>query len=421
MKIEIKVPAMGESITEATIGTIIKPTGSAVKADDEVLELETDKVNQVLYAPQAGVITIQVKPEQVVKIGDVIGYVDTEGAAVSQSKETPAAPPPKEELASPKETPPPPREAPVTTPTKPIAPPKAATPQTAQAQSPSLSPPGDPTKEVRLTKERFLDDLAAKEASPSASEPSHLPPKLLQTEVHAGTAERPVTRKKLSKIRKVIAQRLLEAQHSTAMLTTFNEVDMTAVMGLREKYKEAFTKEHGVKLGFMSFFVKAVVYALMEVPEVNAYIENDEFVQREYLDIGIAVGTERGLVVPVVRACDKLSFAGIEKAIEGYAVRAKEGKLAVDDLTGGCFTITNGGTYGSLMSTPILNPPQSAILGMHKIQKRPVVVNDQIVIRPMMYLALSYDHRVIDGKEAVTFLVHIKNCLEEPSRLLLEV
>ncbi len=395
MKIEIKVPAMGESISEATIGTIMKPTGSAVKADEEILELETDKVNQVLYAPQAGVITIQVKPEQVVKIGDVIGFVDTE--AVSATAPTEAATPPPQ----PKPTPAPAPKA--------VAQP---VPEVKLTPQPSLAPPGTPSQNVRLTKERFLEDLLpSEEPKPAvAHEPSTLPPKLMQTEVHAGTAERPVTRKKLTKIRKVIAQRLLEAQHSTAMLTTFNEVDMSAVMGLREKYKEAFTKEHGVKLGFMSFFVKAAVYAMMEVPEANAFIEGDEFVQREYYDIGIAVGTERGLVVPVVRGCDKLSFAGIEKSIEGYAARAKEGRLSVDDLTGGGFTITNGGVYGSLMSTPILNPPQSAILGMHKIQKRPVVINDQIVIRPMMYLALSYDHRVIDGKEAVTFLIHIKNC-----------
>jgi 2-oxoglutarate dehydrogenase E2 component (dihydrolipoamide succinyltransferase) len=225
----------------------------------------------------------------------------------------------------------------------------------------------------------------------------------------------------MSKIRRLIATRLVEVQQETAMLTTFNEVDMTAVMGLREKYKEAFTKEHGTKLGFMSFFIKASISALQAFPEVNAYIDGEDIVQREYFDIGIAVGTERGLIVPVLRNCDQLTFAGIEKQIENFAAQAKKGSLSVDDLQGGGFTITNGGVYGSLLSTPILNPPQCAILGMHKIMKRPVVVNDEIVIRQMMYLALSYDHRLIDGKEAVSFLVHIKNTLEDPARLLLEV
>ncbi len=374
MKQEIKVPAMGESIAEATIGQIIKPSGSAVKMDEEILELETDKVNQVLYAPQNGVITLTVKPDEVVKIGAVIGYVEDDGKV---EVETPKSTPKIEE--------------------KPVE------------QNTPTAPQPTETGTLRITKETYVQETLSKREQPI----THKAPEPL--------GERGETRKKMSKIRKVIAQRLVEAQHTTAMLTTFNEVDMSAVMELRNKYKEYFLKEHGAKLGFMSFFVKAAVSALQAFPDVNSYIDGDEIVHREYYDIGIAVGTERGLVVPVVRSCDSLTFAGIEQGIEEYALKAKNGKLAVDDLQGGGFTITNGGVYGSLLSTPILNPPQSGILGMHKIEKRPIVVEDEIVIRPMMYLALSYDHRIIDGKEAVSFLVHIKNCLEDPARLLLEV
>lgn len=423
MKVEIKVPAMGESITEATIGTIIKASGSTVKADDEIIELETDKVNQVLYAPQAGVVTFQVKPDQVVKIGEVIGYIDTEAQAATQPASTGPAPEAKVEAAKPAASIPQ-TEKPFLDPT-PKVPPVAKEPITPlPPQNPALSPPGSATADVRQTKEKYVEELKTpaepKPAEAGAASAVSSPAPKAQP-VAGGTPERPVTRTKLSKIRKVIAQRLVEAQQTTAMLTTFNEVDMSTVMELREKYKEPFLKEHGVKLGFMSFFVKAVVTALKEVPQINAFIDGEDLVQRQYIDVGVAVGTDRGLFVPVVRGCDKLSFAEIEKGIEEFAKKAREGKLMADDLQGGGFTITNGGVYGSLLSTPILNPPQSGILGMHKIQKRPVVVNDQIVIRPMMYLALSYDHRVVDGKEAVTFLVHVKDYLEDPSRLLLEV
>lgn len=387
MKEEIKVPPMGESITEATVGTLIKKSGSAVQADDEILELETDKVNQVLYAKAAGVLTLQVNADDVVKIGQVIGFIDTE----AKSKE-----------AAPVEKPP--------------AQPPAAKP--VEKPAPVLS-----EKEgIRFGKEEFLSDLRQK--APEKAPAPELKPAKVETLQPAApeiqTTERE-TRRKMSKIRKVIASRLVEAQQTTAMLTTFNEVDCSAIMLLREKYKELFQKKYGAKLGFMSFFVKAVIAALKQIPDLNSYIDGDEIVHREYFDIGIAVGTERGLVVPVVRNCDRLSLAEIEKEIEVYATKAREGRLAVDDLQGGGFTITNGGVYGSLLSTPILNSPQSGILGMHKIEKRAVVVNDQIVIRPMMYLALSYDHRIVDGKEAVTFLVHVKNALEDPSRLLIEV
>lgn len=395
MKVEIKVPAMGESITEATVGTLIKPSGSMVKADDEILELETDKVNQVLYAPQSGVVSFQVQTGQTVKIGEIIGYIDSEAAAQTTKA---------------------PQEKPVLDPALKISPNPSSAASLTQ-QPPSLPPPGSASTEVRVTKESYVEGLQKPSSLPKAAtaKAAELKPS------NTGTPERPVSRTKLPKIRKVIAERLVQAQQTTAMLTTFNEVDMTTVLELREKYKEVFLKEHGVKLGFMSFFVKAVVTAIKEVPQINAFIEGDDLVQREYTDIGIAVGTDKGLFVPVVKGCDKLSFADIEKAIESFAKRVREGTISVDDLQGGGFTITNGGVYGSLLSTPILNPPQSGILGMHKIQKRAVVENDQIVIRPMMYLALSYDHRVIDGKEAVSFLVHVKNYLEDPSRLLLEV
>ena len=367
MKEEIKVPAMGESITEATIGTILKTSGSHVNADDELLELETDKVNQVLYAPQAGVVTYTVKPEDKVTIGQVIGHVDTEGA--------PAAEPSKKETPAEKKE----EKAPFAT---------------------QIPPPlASPREAARKLKEDFVADVRAKEAPPEVK------PAVAPTPQPKAPSEKRETRTKMTKIRKVIATRLVEAQRTTAMLTTFNEVDLTEVMALREKYKESFQKQHGVKLGFMSFFVKASVSAMKEFPEINSYIDGDDIVHREYYHIGIAVGTDRGLIVPVIRDCDRLTFAEIESAIENYAKKAREGTIVVDELQGGGFTITNGGIYGSLLSTPIINPPQSAILGMHKIMKRPVAINDQVVIRPMMYLALSYDHRIVDGKEAVSFLV----------------
>lgn len=364
MKVEIKVPAMGESISEASIGEILKKSGSKVSVDDELLELETDKVNQVIYAPQSGILELKVKSGDHVAIGDVIGSIDTEVQQVVEKQ--------KEE----------------------------------------------PKKEVvesgaRVSKEHAVDELLQKKSKEEI--PVQKPVKSEKT-TPISTRE---TRKKMSKIRQVIGERLLEAKQSTAMLTTFNEVDMSAIMSLREKYKDSFQKEFGVKLGFMSFFVKAVVNSLKEFPDFNSYIDGDEIVHREYYDIGIAVGTDRGLVVPVLKNCDFLNCHEIEKEIEVYAKKAKEGGLTLDDLKGGGFTITNGGVYGSLLSTPILNPPQCGILGMHKIMKRAVVINDEITIRPMMYLALSYDHRLIDGKAAVSFLIAIKNCLEDPHRIFL--
>lgn len=387
MKIEIKVPAMGESISEVVIGSILVPSGQSVKADQEILELETDKVNQLLYAPKAGIVNLTVQSGQLVKIGQVIGTIDTEAKLESAKRPTP----PVEE--------------------------KTETPKREEITSAEAPKPEQPIKQpeasIRYTQEKFLEELQ--------QEPKQTTKQEQPAQVPAVSDEERETRQRLSGIRKVIANRLIEAQQTTVMLTTFNEVDMTQVTQAREKYKDVFIKKYGVKLGFMSFFVKACIKALKAFPDLNSYIDGEELVRRNYYDIGIAVGTERGLIVPVVRQCDQLSFADIEKAIESFAKKAREGGLTVADLQGGGFTITNGGIYGSLLSTPILNPPQSGILGMHKMMKRPVVVDDQIVIRSMMYLALSYDHRIVDGKEAVSFLVAIKEALEDPTRLLLEI
>ncbi|MFT4552674.1 MAG: 2-oxoglutarate dehydrogenase E2 component (dihydrolipoamide succinyltransferase) [Chlamydiales bacterium] len=431
MKLEIKVPTLGESVTEASISAILKESGAVVATDDEIVELETDKVNQVLYSPSSGKLTLTVGIDQTVQIGDVIGFVDSD-VSVPQDTTVPTEPAPvaKEAAPAPKAIPQEVAEKVAVTKTIPPRTVKAAAPASSPARS--ASAPG-----VRKMKESFLDELRnpppltqiAAPASAAVSGGAAAPTKqttapdphpLAVTPPPSGEA-RPEVRKRMSRIRKVIASRLVEAQASTAMLTTFNEVDMTAVMELRKRYKDTFLKRHGVKLGFMSFFVKAVVSALMDIPGLNSYIDGDESVEREYYDIGIAVSSEKGLVVPVVRNCDRLSFAMIENAIGYFARKARSGKLAVDELQGGGFTITNGGVFGSLVSTPILNSPQSGILGMHKIQERPVAIDGKVEIRPMMYLALSYDHRIVDGKEAVTFLVNIKDTLEDPSRFLLDI
>lgn len=370
MKVEIKIPSMGESVSEAIVSNILKANGSFVKIDEEILELETDKVNQVLYAPQSGTLTLSVKKEETVKIGQVIGFVDTEGAATTPEVKASAPTPP------------------------PVAP-----------------APAPVSKEsARVMMPEFIASTQKTAAAPAPAE------RVVQP---VDTSK--VSRKKMSSLRKVIASRLVEAKNTTAMLTTFNEIDMSAIMEIRAKEKDTFLKKHGVKLGFMSFFIKGVVAALKAIPEVNAYIDKDEIVTLKTYDISVAVSTDRGLMVPVISRCDDLSFGEIEKALEIYSKKAREGTISIDDLRGGSFTITNGGVFGSLLSTPILNPPQSAILGMHSIVKRAVVVNDQIVIRPMMYVALSYDHRIVDGKEAVLFLVHLKQSLEDPSRLLLNL
>lgn len=370
MKVEIKVPSLGESISEATISRIIKTSGSAVRRDEEILELETDKVNQVLYAPQAGQLSLSVKVGDTVKIGQLIGIVDTDIQA-------PSAPAPKAETK--------PESKPAPAPSAPSAGPSArkmAPDIISEIKSPKQAPVANPV----IT------------AAPATG-----------------------NRKRMSSLRRTIAQKLVEVKNTTAMLTTFNEVDMTRIMEIRAKEQEDFQARYGVKLGFMSFFIKAAVSALKSFPDVHAYIEGEDIVAFPNFDIGVAVSTEKGLMVPVVRSCDTNSFGEIEKQIVAYSKKAREGGISMDDLRGGCFTLTNGGTFGSLLSTPILNPPQSAILGMHAIVKRPIALNDQVVIRPMMYLALSYDHRIIDGKEAVQFLVHMKENLEDPTRLLLEL
>ena len=377
MKIEIKVPPMGESISEATIGSFLKKAGESVKEAEEIIEIETEKVNQPLYAPAAGEVTWSVAEGETVAIGAVIGFVDTEkkGVEAEPKKEKPA--PPKEETVK----------------EKPAAPKEEAVEKKQEG-------------EIRQGVDQFLANLEEKEKAP----PVH------KKEVVSGERE---TRTKMSRIRKTIANRLVDSLHEAAMLTTFNEVDMSAVMQLRAKYKESFLEQHGVKLGFMSFFVKAVVEALKAFPAFNSYLSGEEIVERHYYDIGIAVGTERGLVVPVLRECDQLSFAQIEQQIAEYAKKARKGGLRIEDLEGGGFTITNGGVYGSLLSTPILNPPQVGILGMHAIMSRPMAIDNQVEVRPMMYLALSYDHRIVDGKEAVSFLVHLKKSLEDPACMML--
>jgi 2-oxoglutarate dehydrogenase E2 component (dihydrolipoamide succinyltransferase) len=374
--LEIKVPSLGESVVEASVGAILQPTGSIVAQDAELLELETDKVNQVLYAPAAGKVNLTVKSGDVVKVGEIIGTIDPSQAGAS--------------------APPPPKSAP------------KAEEKSIQIPAPAPAPTA-PMPPARKMADEFFSD---KGPAPLPSSPPPL------SEVRS---EGRTTRKKMTKLRRVIAQKLVEVKNQTAMLTTFNEVDMSTVIAVRQREQENFQKRHEVKLGFMSFFVKACVAALQEYPDINARIDGDDMIFCNYFDIGIAVGTEKGLFVPVLRDADRMSFADIEKKLKEYANKAKSGSITVDEMQGGTFTITNGGTFGSLLSTPILNPPQSGILGMHNIVKRPVVIDEEIVIRPMMYLALSYDHRIVDGKESISFLVHIKKNLEEPARLLLDL
>jgi len=406
MSIAIKVPAMGESVTEATIARWLKKEGDAVKQDEPVVELETDKVNVEVPSPAAGVLErIDIQPGGTVGVGTVLGQVK-EGAAASAKAETkPAA---KAETAKPE-------------------------PAKAEAPKPGVAPPPPPPSVRRIAEEEKLDlskvagsgkrGQILKEDALAALEAVKAVP--VRSEAPAPSGPRPQAQREervpMSRLRKTIALRLKESQEIAAQLTTFNEADMSKVMAARAAYKDSFEKKHGVKLGFMGFFVKACVAALKELPAVNAEIDGDDIVYKNYYDIGVAVSTDRGLVVPVVRGADVLSIADIERQIGDFAARARENKLKIEELLGGTFTITNGGVFGSLMSTPILNLPQSGILGMHKIQNRPVAIGDKIEIRPMMYLALSYDHRLVDGREAVTFLVRVKENIEDPQRLLLDL
>jgi 2-oxoglutarate dehydrogenase E2 component (dihydrolipoamide succinyltransferase) len=420
MAVEVKIPEVGESITEGFLAEWLQPDGAVVTVEDPLLVLETDKITMNVNAEHAGKLEIKVAEGETVEVGQVVATIDTDAAAEAAVATVSSAPPEAQ----------PDVEAPVE---------MSSAPSSAQAPAPHLSPavqrlvleheldPGNiegTGKGGRILKGdviRFLESRPA-EASPSAVAP----------EPTVAAPERPLpkpvalpdqrqTRAPMSRLRQRLAERLVKVQQTAAILTTFNEADMSRVMALRSEFKEEFKKRHDIGLGFMSFFVKATVDALKTVPEVNAYIEGDEIVTNHYYDIGVAVSTDKGLVVPVVRDADRLSMAEIESSIVDLAGRAQERRLELSELTGAVFTISNGGVFGSLVSTPILNPPGSAILGMHAIQKRPVAVGDEIAIRPMMYLAMSYDHRIIDGREAVTFLKRIVECIENPERMLLEI
>jgi 2-oxoglutarate dehydrogenase E2 component (dihydrolipoamide succinyltransferase) len=425
MATEVKVPTLGESITEATLGQWLKKPGDAVKADEPIASLETDKVAVEVPSPVAGVMGVQVVAEgATVEVGAVIARIEEAG--------TGAAPAPPQPPAS--------------TPVNPKGPgenvamrsEEAAAPEADEGPHLTLSPSVrrlvleqglDPSrikgtgKDGRLTKDDVLAAAKSREAEaasapppPPAPPPSSPPPP-----APAASGERREERVRMTRLRQTVARRLKEAQNTAAMLTTFNDVDMTEVMAARARYKDLFEKKHGIRLGFMSFFVKAAVLAARDVPAVNAYLEGDEIVYHDYVDVSVAVSAPTGLVVPVIRDADKLSFAEIEKTIADFGARAKAGTLTLADMQGGTFTISNGGVFGSLISTPIINPPQSAVLGMHRIEERPVVRDGQIVARPMMYLALSYDHRLVDGREAVTFLVRMKEAIEDPTRLLIDL
>ena len=417
MSIEIKIPSVGESVREAVLAEWFKQDGDTVRKDDPLFVIETDKVTLEVVAEAAGVLKILVAAGETVAIGTVVGALEPVDAAA------PAPATPKAETAQAPE----PEKAPVPAPAAPAA--KAPAP--AAPATPADSIPLVPSVR-RLIAEKNLDVSKIQGTGPGGrlskgdvllyleKAPAGIPD-AAPTPAAQPSAAAMEERKPMTPIRKRIAERLLESKQSTAMLTTFNEIDMARAMEIRSLYKEAFAKRHGVSLGFMSFFVKACVEALKEVPEINAFIDGSDIVYHNYQHIGVAVGTPRGLVVPVIRHVERMSFAQVEKAIVDYVTKIKDNRLELADLEGGTFTVSNGGVYGSLLSTPILNMPQSGILGMHKIEKRPVVIDDQIVIRPMMYVALSYDHRIVDGKGAVTFLKRVKEFVENPERMALEV
>lgn len=429
MATEIRVPTLGESVTEATIGKWFKKVGDAIAVDEPLVELETDKVTVEVPAAAAGTLgEITAKEGETVGVGALLGSISAGGAAaapankeakpqaVSQASSPDAAHTTKQAAA---ETAKIAGDAGAVEPrTMPPAPAAAKLIAEANLSVDQVSGSG---KRGQVLKGDVLDAIARGAPSQPAETPRAAPAPVVVRAPSSGDDASREERVRMTKLRQTIARRLKEAQSTAAMLTTFNEVDMSAVMALRTKYKDIFEKKHGVKLGFMGFFTKAVTHALKEIPSVNAEIDGTDIIFKNYAHIGVAVGTEKGLVVPVVRDADQMSIAEIEKDIGRLGIAARDGKLSVADMQGGTFTISNGGVYGSLMSTPILNAPQSGILGMHKIQDRPVVVGGQIVIRPMMYLALSYDHRIVDGKEAVTFLVRVKDSLEDPERLVLDL
>ena len=426
MSVEITVPALGESVTEAEVAKWFKQVGDAVEADEPLVELETDKVTLEVNAPAAGVLAEIVAGEGAeVEVGAVLGRIDETGAAgaVAAATKAPAAAAPEPEPDP--EPEPEPEPAPLSPAVRKLVAEHDLDPAEIEGTG----------KDGRLLKADVEAYLAAQAAAPEPEpapvpEPKPAPDKPVATPRPAAPKPAPAppraddereVRVRMSRLRRRIAERLKEAQNSAAMLTTFNDVDMTAILDLRKRYRDSFEKRHGVRLGFMSFFVKACIEALKEIPAVNAEIDGDDIVYKNYYDIGVAVGTEQGLVVPILRDADGLSFAGIERTIAELGVKARDGNLSMAELTGGTFTVSNGGVYGSMLSTPILNPPQSGILGMHRIEQRPVARDGEVVIRPMMYLALSYDHRIVDGREAVTFLVKVKEGLEDPERLLIGV
>jgi 2-oxoglutarate dehydrogenase E2 component (dihydrolipoamide succinyltransferase) len=425
MSTEIRVPQLPESVADATLVAWHKQPGDAIRRDENLADLETDKVVLEVPAPANGVVReIKVQSGTVVKSGQVLAVIEEGAAAFAPAASAPAA-------------------KPAAAPAAPAAATPAATAPATTAKdtnggrdggrlSPSvrrlveenrLDPTSIPAsgRDGRLTKSDVVDYLGKKPESPAPSAPAPAPAAAKPAARTPAGGARAEQRVPMTRLRARIAQRLLEAQASQALLTTFNEVDLTATQELRARYKERFEKEHGVKLGFMSFFVKATIEALKRFPVLNASVDGNDIIYHEYYDIGVAVSTDRGLIVPIVRDADAKNFAAIEKEVADYAKKARDGTIAIEDLTGGTFTITNGGVFGSLMSTPIVNAPQSAILGMHKIQERPMVVAGQIAVRPMMYLAVTYDHRIIDGREAVQFLVAIKDALEDPGRILLGV
>lgn len=432
MSIEIRVPTLGESVTEATVGRWFKKAGEAVKADEPLVELETEKVTVEVPAPASGVMgEIIVAQGATVAVGSLLAAL-LDGAAApakAAAEPAPAAAPAAEPgpaaaaVAAPTAMPPSPAARKALAESGLAATDVAGSGKRGQvlksdvaAASVNIVPPAATVPEVVAMPVTPLKPIPA-QAAPAPSSLALRDVRLPAADNDANREERV----KMTRLRQTIARRLKDAQNSAAMLTTFNDVDMSAVMALRSQYKDIFEKRHGVKLGFMGLFVKACIQALRDIPAVNAEIDGDDMVFKNYYHIGVAVGTEKGLVVPVVRDADRLSLAEIEQKITAYGKRARDGKLGIEDLQGGTFTISNGGVYGSMMSTPILNAPQSGILGMHRIEERPVVRGGQIVIRPMMYLALSYDHRIVDGKEAVTFLVRVKECLEDPQRFILEL
>jgi 2-oxoglutarate dehydrogenase E2 component (dihydrolipoamide succinyltransferase) len=410
MATEIRVPALGESVAEATVGRWFKKPGEPVSADEPIAELETDKVTLEVNAPASGVLAeIVAKDGETVSAGALLGQIGDAASAAPPKAEAKPAPPPTAPVS------PAPALAPAPATLSPLAMP--ASPAAAKiAADHGLDPAivAGTGKRAQVLKGDVLDYVA----KPSAPAPAPAMPPPFPAPASAEDREERVP---MTRLRQTIARRLKDAQYTAAMLTTFNEADMTEVMALRARYKDAFEQKHGVKLGFMGFFVKACAGALREVPSVNAEIDGADIIYKNYYHLGVAVGTDKGLVVPVVRDCDRLDLAGIERTIADLGKRARAGELKIEEMQGGTFTITNGGVYGSLMSTPILNVPQSGILGMHKIQERPVAVAGKIEVRPMMYLALTYDHRIVDGKEAVTFLVRVKEALEDPARLLLDI